>query len=360
MKYRIVKLLDGEDLGESGTKTIPVNVQDVISRIDLTYKTTKGADGMDSYTHKNIPKIELVDGADRLFSMDGGQAQALGIFDRKAPTMQHGQHMNGSSEFDVYPMDFGRYLFDPELGFDPKKFNNPQLKVTYDEDVADTDAGAGTLEVFAYCFDEKVVSPVGFLQSTEHWQNTMGDENSYKYVDLPTDYPIRKLLIQGYRSAYEPWNVISQARLREDGNKIEPFDWDLEVYYRLMKGVWTPIVEEIVASADPNAIYDYYVTPTDYYGFLLGTVQGEDYIYRDVVRSGGKFTPVTSTNRHTFNGIIRGFLPNHCFEFPFGNPQDLDDWYDVTNKGSIILRLKAGGSGTSGTGAVVIQQLRRY
>ncbi|KKL88030.1 hypothetical protein LCGC14_1928740, partial [marine sediment metagenome] len=57
----------------------------------------------------------------------------------------------------------------------------------------------------------------------------------------------------------------------------------------------------------------------------------------------------------------RGWLPNHCVQFPFGKPDDLNDWYDVTKLGSLRLRLKGGSGGSSnGTGAVVLQQFRRY
>lgn len=360
MNYRTVKLLDAEDVGAAGTKTIPVNVKDIISRIDITFKTTKSKDGMDSYTHKNITRIELVDGSDKLFALDGGQAQALAIYDRKCPTLQHGQHIIACSEFDVFPIDFGRYLHDPELAFDPTKFSNPQLKVTYDENVADTGVDANELEVIARCFDEKVPSPVGFLMSTEHWNNAMGDENSYKYVDLPTDHPIRKLLLQGYRKSYEPWDVISEARLNEDGGKREPFDWELETYARMMKGVWTPVIEDIIGKAATDGSQVFYVTPTDYYTIAVINSWGDDYIYRETVRGGGYIKPYSKTSQRQFQGIVKGFLPNHCFEFPFGNPMDMADWYDVTTKGSVRLRLKAGGSGTSGTGAVVLQQLRRY
>ena len=47
-------------------------------------------------------------------------------------------------------------------------------------------------------------------------------------------------------------------------------------------------------------------------------------------------------------------------QFPFGDQQDLDDWYDVQLKGSVQLRLKGGDHATIGVAQVVLQQLRRY
>lgn len=360
MKYRTAELLSATDLEASGTKVIDININDPISRIDFLFKTTKSTHGMSSYTHKNITKIEIVDGSDALFSMDGGQAQALGIYDRKAPTMQHGQHLSACSEFDTYPIDFGRHLWDELLAFDPKRFNNPQLKITYDEDVADTGVSANEAVVVAHCFDEKEIAPIGFLMGKEHWGTTMPADGTYEYVDLPTDYPIRQLLIQGYRSAYEPWDVIEDARLSEDNLKRTIWDWNIERYYRMMKGIWTPVKEQIQGVAANGGGNVFYVTPTDYYTIpeLIGV--GASDIYINTWGRGGYFAPYTSETTVFFGGMILGYLPNHCIQFPFGNQEDIDDWYDVTQKGSVQLRLESGSSGTNGEGAVVLQQLRRY
>lgn len=360
MNYRSAKLLDAEDVGASGTKVVPVEIKDIISRINISFKTTKAQQGMNSYAHKNITKIELVDGSDRIFSMDGGECQALCIYDRRCPTMSHGQHLVSCSEWDNYGLDFGRYLFDPELALDPNKFNNPQLKITYDEDVADTSVTANEMEIIADCFDEKIVSPIGFLMSKELYSYTCGAENSYEQVDVPVDFPIRKLLVMGYRSGYEPWNVISEARLSEDNLKRIPFDVETEPYYRRMKGIWSPIIEDFQGLADASGTYTFYITPTDYYLTAGFASFSGGYIHVSGVRAGGSFTPYSNSGDQQFNGILKGFLPNHCFEFPFGDPMKLDDWYDVTLKGSVKLRLKAGGSGANGTGAVITQQLRRY
>jgi hypothetical protein len=359
MKYRDATILDPEDqTAGAGTKTIDINIQDPISQLDIVFSTTKSKEGMDSYPHRNITKIELVSGSDVLFSMNGGQAQALGIYHRKAPTMSHGQHMNANSEYDIYPIDFGRKLWDPMLAFDPKRFRNPQLKITYDEDVADTGVTANELAVYAKCFDEKSISPLGFLLSKNHWESLMGADGTYSYIDLPTDYPIRKLLIQGYYAGYEPWYQIEDARLSEDNLKKVVWDWNIEKYYRNMKGVWNEVREEFEGLVQTNTKY-YYLTPTDYYAQLVISSLANLSFWPICYGRGGYFT-ITGTGDFYVRGVAYGYLPNHCVEFPFGDQDDIDDWYDVTAKGSVQLRLEAGSAGASGTGAVILQQLRRY
>lgn len=359
MNYRVATLLAEESLTGSGTKTIDINVTDVISRIMFSWRVTKSQHAMNSYAHKDITKIELVDGSDALHSLDGGQNQAVCIYDRKCPSMNHGQHMTSLSEYSTYAIDFGRYLYDPQLALDPRKFNNLQLKISYDVDVSDTGVTTGYLEVWAYCFDEKMVTPIGFLSTKDFESWSLSAAAAYHYVDLPTDLTIRKLFIQGYRASYEPWYQVMGARLSEDNDKRVPFDWELEDYYRIMKGIWTPVTEEFEAQVDTTGAA-YYLTPTDYYATLVAmssNVAGYPYSTGGYFKGGVVTLKASATSQLV--GIARGYLPNHVYEFPFGDPNDLGDWYDVTRLGSLRLRLLSG-TGTSGNVDTILQQLRKY
>ena len=74
----------------------------------------------------------------------------------------------------------------------------------------------------------------------------------------------------------------------------------------------------------------------------------------------GGVPTIVSAAATQFQALVMGYLPNHCVQFPFGDQDDPEDWYDVTQKGSVQLRLESGDAGTSGEGAVVLQQLRPY
>jgi len=358
MNYRETEILDAKTLTGAGTEVIPINVKEPISRITLQWIITKTQIGMNSYPHKDITKIELTDGSDVLHSLDGGQNQALCIYDRKCPTMNHGQYINANSQRSLYGIDFGRFLYDQVLAFDPTRFNNPMLKVTFDSDVSDDGAASGTLEVWADVFDEKVISPIGFLMAKEHF-NAGTPDSGYTYVDLPTDYTYRKLLVQGYHKAYEPWYVINSVRLNEDNGKRIPFDVNCEKYYQRRKGIDTPVEEAVVVQAT-GAGTAHYLQATDYWSSLNVIGQGAgDEAGMGASGRGGYFLllPGGSTQ---LQGTQRGWLPNHCFQFPFGVQSDIDDWYDVTKVGSLRLRLEEGTHHDDQRQAVCIQQLRRY
>jgi len=67
VRYRIAELLAPEDLGPSGTKTVDITTRDPISRIEINFSATNGADGMSDHPAANITRVEVVDGSDLLF-----------------------------------------------------------------------------------------------------------------------------------------------------------------------------------------------------------------------------------------------------------------------------------------------------
>lgn len=361
MKYRTVEILASGDQTEgSGTKIIDIKLKDIISRIMIYWQVTMAGEGMDDYQYKDITKIELINGSDVLFGMDGGECQALNIYDRKCASMNYKQRLGSNSLASNYGIDLGRFLHDPILALDPKRFDNLQLKISFNEALADTGASANELGVKAEVFDEKDISPIGFLSSRQIYEAT-SPSSGYTYIKLPRDHVLRKMLVRGYYSGREPWNTVANVRLSEDGDKRIPFDWNVERYYRMMQNEWTPVVEEIVCRAHSSGNFSFYLTPTDYYSIVVGVDNlGYGYWGTNGNPRGGVFTPLGSSASSGIAAIVRGFLPNHCIEFPFGDPQDLEDWYDVTKLGDLELRLNAGGGGGTGVHAVVVQQLRRY
>jgi len=358
-KYRIATILPEESQTAAGTKTIDLNLSDVISRIEIKLDRLKAQNAMTSFAAADVTKIELVDGSDVLFSLTGYECQALNIYDRKCGSMNEGCHINANDEISHYGLDFGRYLYDTMLALDPKRFTNLQLKITHTLVSGDSSCVSGTMEVRAWVFDEKKVTPSAFLMAKEIYSYTCGAANSYEYIDFPMDYPIRKMLIRGYYTATNPCDTISEFRIDENMEQKIPIDMGTETYFSFMitSNKWQPIYEQFQATLSASATY--YVTPTWYWNDVSFWPSTSTTQYRSAVGAGGRIT-ITTTGAAELNGSVRGYLPNHCIEVPFGDPDELTDWYDVTGKSQVRLRLKAGGNGTNGTAQIVLQQLRRY
>jgi len=307
-----------------------------------------------------ISKIELVDGSDVLHSLNGRENQALCIYDRRVPTMNHGELIDGADLYATMGIDFGRFLFDPELAFDPKQFRNPQLKITHDSTLLSANTSVHSLEVFAQCFDEKVVSPIGFLMSKEHKSYSLGAAAAHEYTDLPTDYPIRQMLIRTHLTQEGPKNIMDTVKLSEDNDKRIPIDCGLEAYIRRMKGQWSPVEEVFVDYAQPAGLQYKYITPCDHVTSVAGwPIGGAQPVYLEGFVKGGYVQWKSAGGLMTL-GQAHGYLPHHTIQFPFGRQDQIDDWYDVTRVNSLRLRLLSKAAGSGADVGIILQQLRRY
>ncbi len=363
MKYREAQMLYPQDLTNgSGTIIIDVDVQKMISRINIKFKTTKALDYMTAPTPANIPRIELVDGSTVLHSLTGYENQALGYYSRPGAVMDHGQHTKNNSEEDHYVIDFGRYLWDEMLAFDPLRFHNPQLKITYDEDVADTSVTVNEMSVWADIFDEKVITPQGFLMAVEQYAYTPGANNSFELISLPADRPIRQMLVRAHRSTYDPWHSIKEARL--DEGTLDRIPWDytsLEDYYRRMKGVWPRLSGGFNAGLLAGSARVFYIPATDYYATVvaLGIGGTAQYPYETLLSSAGGYVSMRGQAGAQVVGEWSGYMPWHCYQFPFGKQGVIDDWFDPTGK-KPRLRLRAGAGATNSDVQVVLEELYKY
>lgn len=363
MNYRVAQLFYPRRPGAAGTEIIDIDVQKPISRINVKFKTTKTLEHMTAPSPANIPRIEIVDGSTVLHSLTGYENQALAYYSRPEAIMDHGQHIRTSSEEDHYTIDFGRYLWDELLAFDPLRFHNPQLKITYDEDVADTGVDDGELAVWADIFDEKAISPQGFLMAVEHYDYVPGANNAYEEISLPSDRPIRQILVRGYQENKEPWYNVAEVRFDEGTLDKVPFEYlSMENYYRRMKGIWRRLEGELLVNLLIDEARVFFIPATDYFAtFLLhGVNNSGQYPYETAVSSRGGYCQIAGQATKQAHGEWLGYLPWHCFQFPLGKQDVIDDWYDPTGK-KPRLRLRAGAAGaTSASIQVVLEELFKY
>ena len=363
MNYREAQMLYPQDMTNgAGTEIVDIDIQKPISRINIKFRTTKKLDHMTDAAPANIPKIELVDGSTVLHSLTGRQNQALAYYSRPGAIMDHGQHTKNNSEEDHYVIDFGRYLWDEQLAFDPLRFHNPQLKITYDEDVADTSAEDNELSVWAEIFDEKQISPLGFLMAVEQYAYTPGADGSFELISLPSDRPIRQILVRAHRETYSPWHSIKEARLDEGTLDTIPWEYtSLEDYYRRMKGVWRRLAGGINLGLANGTARVFYIAATDYYATLyaFGIGNSANEMLETLLSSAGGYCSIQGTSAAQVVGEWSGYLPWHCFQFPLGKQDVIEDWYDPTGK-KPRLRLRSGAGANNSDVQVVLEELYKY
>lgn len=357
MKYRHAQILAPRDLGPSGSEPIKLTMSDPISRITLRHEPVAGSMIPAEHPVMNIVSLDLVDGSDVLYSLSGQEGHALNIFDKTNPPIQQIQYNTGGTSIVVINIDFGRYLWDPELAFDPKKFKNPQLRITWNEANYNALCTAHDFMVYGSLFDEKEITPVGFLMSKEikAYSPTSG---ANEYTDLPTDYPIRKLIVQPYRIAGGPRGIVDLYKLSEDNDKRTIFDGDLNQLRSFLDMEMGECEDNITINC-PVAGRAAYGTAS-HNNSVAGYNSTGKHAFTITV-AGNQITPAPITAAANIIVRAKGVNPHACVSFPFGNQNDLDDWYDVTKKGSVELRLRGGPAAlATDTVKVVTQQLRTY
>jgi len=362
MNYRIATILAREAVSTDLTVPIDLNLADPVTQFHICYECTGVGSGTPTgHAAACVSRIELVDGSDVLFSLTGLQAQAVDFYHRKKEPSNLNVYLNGMNAEMVYNLNFGRFINDPLFSFDPKKFNNPQLKITIDRNAGGMASVAGFLSVFAKIFDGKEVSPEGFLMHKEIKDYSLASA-SHEYTDLPTDFPYRKLFIKCLTAGTGPEYLLDTVKLSEDNDRKIPFFLTMFEICRLLVQDNNPFREVVIRSGGAPTNY-FYCTPAYWPKVLISPWQGEAEAHIGTVYGGdgGYGTIYLSGTGGNWSVSVEGYAPHGVLEFPFGIQDDPDDWYDVAGFGSLKLDIKSrSGRSSSDKVQILLQQLRRY
>lgn len=357
MNYRHAVLLGESDLGPSGTKIIDNFGADPISRISLVFRPVGGSNTPAAHPAASISNIELVDGSDVLFSLSGYQTQGINILRAVKPNPQVIHFFTGGTPQVVFNLDFGRFLWDESLAFDAKRFVNPQLKFTWNEVTWDASCSSHGFSVHAHVFDQKAVSPMGFLMKKEIKAYTPTSD-AYEYTNLPTDYPHRALFVQGFCSGGGLRAIVKEVKLDEDNDKRIIIDGDVDLLRNYIDPLWGDAVDTIIATIAATST-TVYCTPHNHCT-VVGMVDQADQTFGGKDLSGGKFW-AEAGGAGLGNITVRGKNPHGVMGIPFGNQMEIDDWFDVSTVEKLRLRIQGGpNSSASYTNRIVCEQLRRY
>ena len=365
MNYRIATIWPRRAYTADAVEIIELKVRDPISRLVITDEATNGADaGQQGHPARCITKIELVDGSDVLFSMDGRAAQGLDFYHNKRESGSLVIYPNDMNSEMIYNLNFGRALYDPLLALDPSKFTNLQLKITLDEDGGGKNVDGHYLTVMAHCFDERVISPVGLLAAQELKSYTMV-ASGHEYTDLPTDRVIRKLLVRSHAYGSGPDYQFESIKLQSDGGKKVYLDNTIGEILRAIVAQY-PKYREWVICDPPTAgssMYTY-ITP-GYWPIAQGqewlTPPSANNIIGCFSGDGGRLTIGTASGwTSNVSILVEGQCPHNVLDIPMGDQNDPDDWFDASRVGSLELDVKGHASLTAGTCELYVQQLRRY
>jgi hypothetical protein len=359
MNYRTAVILPLESIGTSGTKTIDINVSDPISALRFVGAFTNYSSGAQLAPIPEVfSKIELVDGSDVLFSLDGAQMVALHFYEHNPLIYVDADAVDSDVANFTMIYNFGRYLHDPILALDPKRFRNLQLKITWANATVQASAPTLTLEISAELFDEKQISPIGFLRATQFHSYSPG-ASTYEYIDLPTDLAIRKLYLQTKEYGQAAENELTDVRLSEDNDKRIPFDMTDTNWAALCAEIWGMLIQNYWGYGGGGTDDPIFCAPCKFESVTAINASATAAVALQG-SSGGKFSFTTGTTTNLVHGILSGFLPYFVWCYAFGDEKNIDDWYDVSKVGSLRLRVYSGANASGATFNTILQQLRKY
>jgi hypothetical protein len=363
MKHRIASLLARKSYSADFVETIDVDLTDPVSQIVLAYEVVNGSSaGQQGHPDLCITKIELVDGSDVLYSLSGKEAKAADFYHNKRVTPSLMIYPNDMNAEMIYNINFGRKLWDTLLALVPGKFRNLQLKVTGDLNGGGKNADGGYLTVVAKCFDEKAISPVGFLMHKELKSYTLA-ASGWDYTDLPLDFPYRMLFLKAQAYASGPDYQFDTIKLSEDNDKRIPLNLSIGDVLRNILAEWPSYDEWVLDDPPTPGGGNCYITP-GYWPIAHGQEWLSPCSANNIIGcysgDGGRLQVGTSGG-WTSNAslLVKGWCPHNTIVLPMGDLEDPEDWFDPAALKNLKLSIKGGASLTAGTCEIFAQQFRR-
>ncbi|KKN25079.1 hypothetical protein LCGC14_0888620, partial [marine sediment metagenome] len=204
-----------------------------------------------------------------------------------------------------------------------------------------------------------VITPVGFLLTKEEFKFTPAS-GSGKYVLLPTDMPIRKLILSSPSDTVPISAQVGAVVVDEDDGKrtlLDEIAYGLHNIYRSLYGD----IREWVVGVVNSKTRDVYIAAGDHVGCgIVNTTPGV-HEFHYIISEGCKRT-ITSTNTLTaFNAVFVGDCPHNTLPVLFGRQDIPEDWWDVTRLGKARIIITPTASLDTGTDvSVITQRLARY
>lgn len=358
MKYRLHTVHARKSYTSDTTEIIDLIGLDPISNLIIGLECTNSSATQTAHPMACLTKIEIVDGSKVLWSLDGYEAEAKDWYDNKGIfRSNYNTALNGGGESRYVGINFGRYLWDEALAFDPKKFVNPQLRVSLDIDAGANAPATIYITVWANLFDEKIISPQGFLMAKEIKEYTISSA-VHEYTDLPTDYMYRNIYFRPFVAGTEPNQCVSNFKLSEDNDKRIPYDHGVQDIERMILNMYPPVKEHYYFADDTTAKYLYVAPSTRVAGLIQAwkaTAPAGTHSFYD--GDGGRAAIIAGTAGENINVFVHGYVPHCVYQIPCGMQDDISDWWNVQS----IDRLRADitGAATS-TGYLCVEQLFTY
>lgn len=319
-----------------------------------------------------LDKIEVrLNGSTVCKSLAGYVLQAFATYDQGVmmPSAWRNYATNMQSAYLL--INFGRHLFDPEMVLDLARFKDVELRV--ENGAAATDFSGLGITIVAYWLRESAAPSLGGYMRTEEWRawTTVADE--WKYLDLPTEYPIRRILLQAvpavdgsYVEKTGMHNLMDDVKLALDTGQFLLWDGSIE---DLIRDNFLDFGKEYLATGN------HYMTADKGVRIDLGYTLGGAWGAGSQDGAGAATVPTMETGRTSFTQkpetyeadspigfIFKGLAPFETALFRFDHDRNPASWLDPRGRATVELNVHTRNHADAADGAnkVVLDRFVRY
>jgi len=356
---REVELLTAESIAVAGVRTVNVDLTEPITRMDFIWRKTNTNRTPIAHPACIVPSIQIVDGADVLASLSGGQTQAYAYYKTGLIPGSKPSYEVGSWSIQCASIYFGRHMWDPVLALDPKRFSNVQIKITHNLALGGATGTVADLSIYAHVFDEKVVQPIGFHMYKDIY-SFLPVANAWVYIDLPSDHKIRSIMFGAEQCTDSPeWNLNAIKIDEAEGRRI--LVQSLMERYLYQNAARDPVyMEHIEYRPAATTAFAFYAAPhweRSFVGLSAGAADGVGYVQENGC--------VYHTTKETAVSVVEGWAQGHCpfgqVYIPFGEQSDADGGWDIAKAGSGRVSLQAAAAPVVAQAVrVYVEQIRKY
>jgi len=370
--------IQGEDLRSQAAMTnastyiLDLPKSGLLSALQLRLNATRDATWLGTGNTwrmiEHITKIEIIgNGSTVIKSLTGMQAAALNFFDQGA--LPPSRWRNYATEYveDVVVINFGRKFGDMEIGLDLSRWNSIELKIT--NDAAATVMDSMAVSIMGYFWrDVNAGSFQGYMR-TEEWRNWTTVQAEVKYLEMPTEHKIRRIVLQ----ALPPRDATTHL---EDTNMVNlMYDVELALktgQVRVFKGQLFELMMRDYYRHGPVmfAMQPYFQADKGFktgVGYHLGYSNGlgaRDGAIATVLTTIGSaetsatLNPESYEGDHPINLMVYGMAPHQCVTIPFDYDPSPASWLDTQEQNVVKLDITTRDAATAagGTNAVILDR----
>jgi len=363
-------LLDREvQSGDAATRRVELGRDVALSAILLRIECTNGATSGTELLIDAIDRIEIVDGSQVLFSLEGTELYKWNwVWLRKRPPQVRTMAAAGVQELALL-IPFGRSIGDKRLYLPTGRFQRPELTIEFSPTISATAFATATFTItaveYSWPLGEVPGATLGYLRTRQIRAFTSaasGDED----IELDRTNPYMGALVYAREAAIADGVDITIVEVRENDGRVIPFRGrflDIQMENQVMFDL-DPVEEGIalltdaetvdtllsrVLSASVHLIEDTAAADAAHPLARIATITA-DRLAMSVIEVDEAATQADSavaTALYTLHWRARGIGIGNAVFLPLALPGDIENPYMAPQKNKVQLRLTQGGAGAT-------------